>query len=411
MRVLIVINYSYPVGPAGANRVQKLARGLRLAGDEVSILAERVSPPCPEGCGQDSHGIPYQQALPACQGRVNKLVRFVRLRKVYVERLRGLAASRGIEAVVLYGSSWAYFQPLLSLCRERGIPGVLNVDEWFRIRSCVRFDPFFWDYPLTFNPFFWDHQLMYRRILHWVDGTIAISRHWFGYCTSRGIPTLHVPAMSDPDVSAAPRRPPGKPFVLGCLGGLAARDLPLATVKGIHLAVSQGLDVRLVVLGRTATTGPGGLAVQQVQSDPLLQKAVVLTGWLSDQQLQEQLWSADALLLLRRDDWESRACFPTRLPEYLMTGRPVMLSAVGDAAYFFRHRDNAWLLPPGDRPAEMVEGIRHLAAHPQEAERIGQAGRRTAMEKLSYVTHGQQLHQFLAELAVRARRRGARHAS
>jgi glycosyltransferase involved in cell wall biosynthesis len=269
----------------------------------------------------------------------------------------------------------------------------MDLNEWYRLR-------------LAWHPLYWDQQVLFRRLFPMIGGVVAISRPWEEHCRRRGVPAVRIPAIGEADVPRpqAPARDPRGPFTLVYLGPASIRDLPDTLLEGTRLAVQGGLDARLVMVGDVSGYPAGGKAKSKAQADPLLREHVTFTGWLPRGEVDRRLAESDATVLVRSDTFEERACFPTRLPEYLLTARPAILSGVGDLPLYFQHRRSAWILPPGNRPRELAEALRHLADHPEEAASIGQAGFDTALDQFSYRRHAPRLLAFLEDLLARAGR-------
>ncbi len=61
---------------------------------------------------------------------------------------------------------------------------------------------------------------------------------------------------------------------------------------------------------------------------------------------------------------------------------PLLVSRVGGMAELLAHRETAWLVPPA-KPVALVEGLRWLVAHPEEAARLGRAGLALVRERFS----------------------------
>ena len=309
------------------------------------------------------------------------------------DRAEQLLSEQGLDAIIVYGDvNWMY-APLMRLCRERGILLLADLTEMHKFRA-----------RLLLQPFWWDQRLYGKRFYPRLDGIVAISRPWVRAARCHGVPALRVPAMGEAEAQIPSARQSGETesFVLTYLGVLGPRDLPGTLMEGVRRAVVQGADLRLVCVGRTDCQASGRRAMRQVRSDPVLRERVTFTGWVSDEEVQEHLCRADALVLLRPDTRESRACFPTRLPEYLLTGRPVILSSAGDPSLYFQHRKNAWLVPPGDQPEELCKALVHLSSHRDEARAIGRAGQEVALNEFSYLKHGRRLLEFLRALQKRA---------
>jgi glycosyltransferase involved in cell wall biosynthesis len=90
----------------------------------------------------------------------------------------------------------------------------------------------------------------------------------------------------------------------------------------------------------------------------------------------EVLAAADGILVLLRDGPLYEHSLPTKLLEGLAAGRPIVLSAAGEAAAIVADAGAGYIAPPED-PAALTEAIRSLAGDPARATR-GRSGRRVA---------------------------------
>jgi glycosyltransferase involved in cell wall biosynthesis len=85
--------------------------------------------------------------------------------------------------------------------------------------------------------------------------------------------------------------------------------------------------------------------------------------------------SARILVAPKADSVLNRAGVPTKLVEYLASGRPVVISAVGDIPLMVEDGQEAILVPPDD-PAALADALSALLADPVRAREIGERGRR-----------------------------------
>jgi glycosyltransferase involved in cell wall biosynthesis len=72
----------------------------------------------------------------------------------------------------------------------------------------------------------------------------------------------------------------------------------------------------------------------------------------------------------------------TSVLDAFLLERPVVASRVGGIPEMVRHRENGLLVDPAD-PAGLAAAIEEVLANPDEARRMGAAGRRTAIESFS----------------------------
>ena len=389
MRILYVMAGYYGGSTAVEGRIQKFARGLRELGEDARVVALRGPSSLRRGgpWHLDAFGIPYLLVCRPFSGRADAWRSFLRDGRLLSGTVARVIESEGIDAAILYGNSWHLMGPIAHLCRQRGVPCLVDLHEWYPLR-------------LTLHPAFWDQQILVRRMLSCVAGVVGISRLWEEHARRRGVPVVRIPAIGQAEAPPPPppRQAPPGPFTLTYVGPLGTRDMPGTLLKGVRMAAEGGLDVRLVVVGDMRRHTSGKAAVRAAAADQVLRDRATFTGFVSDEELARRLGETDATVLLRPQTREAMACFPTRLPDYLLTGRPAILSAAGDVPLYFRHRQNAWLLPPGDRPEGLAEAMRHLAADPAGAAAIGRAGWQTALAEFSYRRHAPRLLEFLRSL-------------
>lgn len=82
-----------------------------------------------------------------------------------------------------------------------------------------------------------------------------------------------------------------------------------------------------------------------------LQKAVHFTGKVSAEEIPSLLKGATVLALARPDNTQARNGFPTKLGEYLATGKPVLVTSVGEIPRFLIDGYNAYMVEPGNTEA------------------------------------------------------------
>jgi glycosyltransferase involved in cell wall biosynthesis len=88
---------------------------------------------------------------------------------------------------------------------------------------------------------------------------------------------------------------------------------------------------------------------------------------------------------------------PSKMIDFLASGRPVILSAAGEAARILGRSGGGLAIPPED-PAALAEAVRRLAGNPDEAARMAKRGREFARLRLRQ-TQAERLEQVLFEVA------------
>jgi glycosyltransferase involved in cell wall biosynthesis len=92
------------------------------------------------------------------------------------------------------------------------------------------------------------------------------------------------------------------------------------------------------------------------------------------------LSEGDVMALPRAAGTFSSAGFPTKLGEYLASGKPVVVTATGDIPKYLQDGVNAYVTPPGDTAA-FARALRRAMANPAEAAEVGRRGREVAIRE------------------------------
>jgi glycosyltransferase involved in cell wall biosynthesis len=93
------------------------------------------------------------------------------------------------------------------------------------------------------------------------------------------------------------------------------------------------------------------------------------------------LAASDALLVPLSGHPTFEQFVPSKLIDFMAVGRPVVLSAAGEAARILERSGGGLAVAP-ESPDELAGAIRWLAAHPAEAAEMGRRGRSFALRRL-----------------------------
>lgn len=105
--------------------------------------------------------------------------------------------------------------------------------------------------------------------------------------------------------------------------------------------------MKLMIIGRFLTS-TDEVMVKKLVNDLSLQDSVLFTGFVHSDRIPELLSKARILALARPDSPQARYGFPTKLGEYLATGRPVVVTRTGEIDKFLRDGVNCIFAKPGD---------------------------------------------------------------
>ena len=395
MDVLIVGNeFGFPYGSGASSRVYAYAKGLQANGARVRVLclepSDAAGAPVNTQARGTYRGIEFEYTYgrtsrPASRAwrGVLKAAKWWR----FLAAARRWAAGGRADAMIVYTRSISWLVAARLACWSTG---ALYIHE-----DCEL--PFVYDSPSVGTSL---QRWLYEQVLFkGFDGCLAISSYLADYCRRRLRPAarvLLVPILVDVD-EAGPDGTPGSDagdhvvYV-----GYATHPEVLDLVRGFAEVAGAHPELRLRVIG--GSNRPHLLpALWDLARRLDVAERIELVGAVKRDELPALLRAARVLVLPRPDAEFSRAGLPTKLGEYLATGRPVVVSAVGDIPSYLQDGVDAYLYEAGDLPA-FAARLGHVLDHPAEAALVGRQGRVTAGERFDPATHGARIIAFVEEL-------------
>jgi colanic acid biosynthesis glycosyl transferase WcaI len=109
---------------------------------------------------------------------------------------------------------------------------------------------------------------------------------------------------------------------------------------------------------------------------------VEMLGRVPHERIPELYAEADAAVVLLRDKPLFEGALPTKMFEAMSAGRPLVLSAAGEAATLVQEASCGVVVPP-ERPRELAKALTDLARDRERAGKLGVAGRETVLERYS----------------------------
>lgn len=164
----------------------------------------------------------------------------------------------------------------------------------------------------------------------------------------------------------------------------------MSLYTAVKLLQRRGHPVRLVRLGHSEFGGVDPRAFRAMSDDVL---ELGPTDW---RRIPDYLAIADAFVQPGAPDDFNRYRLPSKLPEFLAMGRPVVLPDC-NIGHDLTHGENALLLKRGDA-IEIMERVEELIADPALARRLGEGSRRFALESLSWPDNAAALGDFYRQL-------------
>jgi glycosyltransferase involved in cell wall biosynthesis len=155
-------------------------------------------------------------------------------------------------------------------------------------------------------------------------------------------------------------------------------------------------DIKLYIIGNSQNSDvlEKLKALAQLLS---IESNVVFTGSISYESIPSYLANAELLVLARPSGLQATGGFPTKLGEYLASGKPVVITNVGEIPLYFKDQENIFIAQP-DSSDSFAEKVNFALSNPDIAKVVGENGKRTAQEKFDYHLHSNDLINFIQQL-------------
>ncbi len=135
----------------------------------------------------------------------------------------------------------------------------------------------------------------------------------------------------------------------------------------------------------------------QVIKDFSLEKRVFWTKEYPKDAIPSIICNADLLVLPRPDSKQAQGGFPTKLGEYLATGKPVCATRVGEIPNYLKDNESVFFAEPGSVES-FAEAMDRALNDNENAMRVGANGRKVAEEYFNKDVQAKKLYDFLKEL-------------
>jgi glycosyltransferase involved in cell wall biosynthesis len=389
--IILTTSVAFPNGMAPAQRVKLFARIFTEANFDVTVLCTQVTERktkiknySPNGF---FYGIPFEYTTGTPIRSDNFFIRrFIEIKGIFIAICRIFEARKKFSKFVIYHygnnlenefSKWIYYC-VANLLR---IPVILDLREmpWTLVNSKRK---------ALFN----------MSPLSGVKGVIAISDYLSNWSKKEAarlhkeIKIINIPILVDISESITKSNFAESKNVL--FAGSSEYDSTVSfIIESMKEVWKVHTDCKLIITGYD----PSSLGVRKITNNLIgtdAYKLIEFPGYLSREELFNMYEQSSGLLIPLFDDIRSIARFPTKIGEYLASGRPIVTTNVGEIPKYFIDGKNSLICEPGS-PTLFCDKIIFLLANTNEANQIGISGRKTALKYFYYKNYISILSQFI----------------
>ncbi len=386
MKILVLLDEQFPYGMAAANRTLLYSKGLVELGNDVEILIPRATERANKIRNYETTGI-YEG---------------VKFRYAYESIIRKSFAGRRVQNLISYFGVIYFiiqFKPDVILVGANNfkyilqgkICSILVNAKLVREKSEV---PFYKTERLSsFQKF------RVKTEFKLFDGLMVISgalKDFFLKDLSLKIKIVEVPIIIDTSNNIFNNGSlPVKRNLVYTGSLLDHKDGVIIIIKAFARILRNNPELNLVLTGDLETSVSKSEILSLIDELDLKGK-VKLPGYVSKETLNEFTTTASALLLAKPQNRQNQYNMATKIGEYLLTGRPAVISSVDPACNYLKHRVNVCIAEPDH--VQMADEVEYILNNTNEANAIGSAGRESVAKLFDYKIHAMRINDFFRKL-------------
>lgn len=233
-----------------------------------------------------------------------------------------------------------------------------------------------------------------------LDGVFCISRFLIEFYKSHGMnqrKLLLLPSTVDAErfnhnfTSPLPFK-----YILYCGSLTILKDGLNILIESFAKISEKFHDVNLVLIGRFYS-GKDEKIIKDLIINLNLTERVVLLGLLPRTTIPAYLNNAEILTLARPKSMVADAGFPSKVTEYLATGRPVVVTKVGEIPEYLFDNQNAFLSEP-DSVDGFAEKLDSVLSNYEFALKVGEEGKKLTSSIFNYNFQVKRMIEFIHSL-------------
>lgn len=394
-KIRLIYGDGFPNGKACANRMYLYAKGLHENGCDVEVI---VFKPTESYLGKSKNNFTY--------GEING-VKFrysnstcIRSKYFVLRRLQDLygllktsfmliTKHSNSDAIILASCNQFEAVVFSLFCRLSKIKVIRESSEI----------PFHYCRHTVFTHL---NKFIYEKyVLRLFDGFLVISAKLEEYLSerkSRRARLLRIPVLIDPQEFSTFKCSVNGKFTIVYAGSMnEEKDGVLTIIKAFNEIVAKW-NAKLILIGSTKNSIDQDNINNLIQTYKLKDK-IYCTGYISREKLLEYFKDAQLLVLAKPKSIEAEYCLPSKIGEYLITGKPMLTTAIGEIQNYLHDGENAFLVQPNDYKA-FADKIEEIFENYNNAKLVGSAGKHTAQNSFNYLIHTKIIKEFIEKYAA-----------
>lgn len=398
MNIVIISNFPFPKGLAATNRIIAYSKGLIACGANVTIVmpyifTDDMHIPCTEYCYES---IKYVFTYPRKKATL-KMIRALSVLSGYRKRLAHKAAynylqtkvsKKGIDYIFIANDSIPVMKVFSKLAEKLNSKAVFVTDEYPPpIRTKLK------------KTIPWWKRKAYKKVLCKFDAYVFILEALRDYYTDMCAKPAHIMHI----ITDTSRYSFQTDVVQQC-------DRKYCCYMGNMELFKDNVDLIIISFNAIAKEFPfldlylygapsksNETFLSNLIKDLGLENRVFIKGSVEFDKVPGILMNAEILLASQPNTTRASGGFPTKLGEYLASGKPAIITKVGENDRYVQDRVHAYFVEP-ENEEDYANTIKHIMNNYDEALMVARNGKQLIEENYSHVSSGRELYNFLERI-------------
>lgn len=391
LNIALVCMFPFPIGLAATVRIIAYMRGLKELGNRVTVYINKPTDlydkqtPNAEVCGS-IEGVQYvypgtrrYSKYKLLRGLGRYYYPFVTCKQIYKNH-----RANGIDYLLMSNDFLDFLFLYTTFAKIIGVRPVFVSDE----------------YPQPIRKFLKPEipkikKWAYSQILRHVDSMVFMTNNLNLYYNSELKKPFHI-LPSIVDTSRFENVTPtlyNKRKYLCYMGNMElAKDNVDNIIRAFKLISSQFPDIDLRLWGKP--TEVDRKIIESCIKDNELEDRCFIMGYCPYEEVPTILSNAYVLVSSQPNTKRAQGGFPTKLAEYMCTGRPIILTDVGEISAFVKHKEHVYLAKVEDAEDYSLK-LKELLEDYDESLSMARRAKEYVFGHFSYLSVSKNLHDFL----------------
>ncbi len=381
LEIAIVNTMPFPSGAASVNRILSYSKGLVELGNNVTVYSTSYGKDMKK---HEINGISYRALRTTSNSKIRNTLSLIGALFNLVRFF--LSPKNKTNIIILVSNSLLLIYPLYLVAKIKKIKLVQEKSEF----------PFVLNNKSILGRIF--ARFYVNTTYKLFDGLIIMTyklEEYFREKVRKNCKTIVVPMTVEPERFSTETKNDLGEYIAYCgdIGG--NKDGVQNLIIAFSYIAKDFPNLKLLLIGGSKDPN------ERVKLEEYVKKIncnnVVFYGMASRDEIPPLLCNAKILALARPSSLQSTGGFPTKLGEYLSTGKPTIVTKVGDIPLFVKDNKHAYLVDPDDNFA-FAEKIKFVLNNYENALKIAENGKTLVYDIFNYKVQAKRINDFLLEL-------------